>query len=349
MSTDASAARLNLIELLGTEQRGSSRSRQQSGAKRKKAASSAKKTVAPAPAKPVEVKPVPAKPVATKPAEAKPAPEAPSTSGLSLIAAEALADTTAVAPTATNTVTHTITNLVTQIETLTNTVTQVETLTNMVTQVETLTNLITQVDVVTNTVTHTLTNTVTQIETLTNTVLQVEVVTNEVTLVVSNKAARTDADRALRGVAPKRDPGPPRISASKVYYDRKGGYSVFSGKVHVDSEEYQLHAKKAYVFFTGTNELKRIVATGNVAITNASKRAYGTKASYYRDSGMVVLYGDRKTAAEVRDEAKEEDQVVKGSKIKFWTTSEQVEVIDAHISSPTTGGMNALKGELKLK
>ena len=129
-------------------------------------------------------------------------------------------------------------------------------------------------------------------------------------------------------------------------YDRKEGYAVFTGKVHVDSEDYQLHANKAYVFFEGTNELKRIVAMGGVAMTNETKRAYGTKASYYRSTGMVVLYGDDKTAAEVRDESKEDDQVVKGSKIKFWTMSEQVEVVDARISAPVSGGMDGIKAGL---
>ena len=204
--------------------------------------------------------------------------------------------------------------------------------------------------VVTNTVTHTVTNTVIQV--LTNTVLHAHthVLTNVVTRTVTNVVTQADTGKAAcksaRGAAPKRDPGPPRISSSKVYYDRKEGYAVFSGKVHVDSEDYQLHANKAYVFFEGTNELKRIVATGGVAITNDTKRAYGAKASYYRASGMVVLYGDDKVAAEVRDESKDDDQVVRGSKIKFWTTSEQVEVVDASITSPVSGGMDSIKAGL---
>lgn len=213
--------------------------------------------------------------------------------------------------------------------------------TNVVTKVETLTNTITQVETLTNTVTQTLTNTITQIKTLTNTVTQVETLTNTVTHVVTNTV--------MRGVIPKRESGPARISSNKAYYDRKEGYAVFTGNVHVDSEEYQMHAKKAYVFFEGTNELRRIVATGNVAITNLTKRAYGTKASYHRKNGMVVLYGDDKAAAEVRDESKAEDQIVRGSKIRFWTMSEQVEVLDAFISSPVDGGMKVLKNDIMPK
>ena len=169
-----------------------------------------------------------------------------------------------------------------------------------------------------------------------------QVATNTPAIAVANVTTQAVA----RVAAPKRNTRPPRISSNKVYYDRKEGYAVFTGKVHVDSEDYQLHANKAYVFFEGTNELKRIVAMGGVAMTNETKRAYGTKASYYRSTGMVVLYGDDKTAAEVRDESKEDDQVVKGSKIKFWTMSEQVEVVDARISAPVSGGMDGIKAGL---
>ena len=175
------------------------------------------------------------------------------------------------------------------------------------------------------------------------------IVTNVIERVVTNDMAKAVATNNVAPVAPKREPGPPRITSNKVYYDRKEGYAVFTGKVHVDSEEYQLHTKKAYVFFEGTNELKRIVASGGVAITNGLKRAYGSRASYYRNTGMVILYGDDKTIAEVIDKSKGEDQAVRGSKIKFWTISEQIEVLDARISSPVSGGMNAIKSSLMPK
>ena len=66
---------------------------------------------------------------------------------------------------------------------------------------------------------------------------------------------------------------PAKITSASTYYDRKEGVAIFSGRVHVDDEEYQLHAEKAYVFMDGTNELKRIVALGNVAMTNEWLRA----------------------------------------------------------------------------
>ena len=128
-----------------------------------------------------------------------------------------------------------------------------------------------------------------------------------------------------------------KVTAASAYYDHGEGYAYFNGNVFVDDAEYQLHADRAYVFMDGTNELKRIVALGNVAITNGTKRAYGAKASYYRKSGLVVLDASDVAPAEVRDVAKEGDQVVRGKKIRFWTGTRTVEVRDAWISAPRSG------------
>ena len=137
-----------------------------------------------------------------------------------------------------------------------------------------------------------------------------------------------------------------KIMSSTTYYDRKEGFAYFSGGVSVDDAEYQLHADRAYVFMDGTNELRRIVALGNVAMTNGTKRAYGEKATYYRDPGMVVLHSGERGAAEVQDVADGGARIVRGKKIKFWTSSEQVEVVEAEITAPSGSGLGALKGKL---
>ena len=135
-----------------------------------------------------------------------------------------------------------------------------------------------------------------------------------------------------------------RITAGSTYYDRKEGFAYFNGKVTVDDPQYKLHADRAFVYMSGTNDLRRIVALGHVAITNETRRAYAEKASYYRKTGMVVLYSGEGRVAEVRDERPDGDQVVRGKKIKFWTGTRQVEVVDAEITAPSSGGMDAVKG-----
>ena len=141
---------------------------------------------------------------------------------------------------------------------------------------------------------------------------------------------------------------PAKITSDKVVYDRKSSLAVFDRNVHVDDEEYQLHADKVYVFMQATNDIRRIVAIGHVAMTNETRRAYGAKVSYNRESGMVVLHSGDGIVAEVSDDAKGGDQTVRGDKIKFWIGQEQVEVMNATITAPR-GGLKAddLKKTLK--
>lgn len=157
-------------------------------------------------------------------------------------------------------------------------------------------------------------------------------------LVASNSVVAADAPAETNRIA--------KITAASTYYDSKEGIAYFAGNVFVDDREYQMHADKAYVFMdkTGTNDLKRIVAIGNVALTNDTKRAYGNKVSYYREGGMIVLYAPEGGVCEVRDEKSDPPQSVKGSKIKFWIGSEQVQVEKAVITAPVSGsGVEGIK------
>lgn len=166
---------------------------------------------------------------------------------------------------------------------------------------------------------------------------------------VATNAAPAKATNAVPAKAAKAAPTrPAKITSDKVVYDRKSSLAVFDRNVHVDDEEYQLHADKVYVFMQATNDIRRIVAIGHVAMTNETRRAYGAKVSYNRESGMVVLHSGDGIVAEVSDDAKGGDQTVRGDKIKFWIGQEQVEVMNATITAPR-GGLKAddLKKTLK--
>ena len=167
----------------------------------------------------------------------------------------------------------------------------------------------------------------------------------------SLRLSAAEAPGTAGGAAPAKSAKPAatrlaRITSDTTYYDRKEGMAVFTGHVHVDDEQYQMHADKAYVFLTATNSLKRIVAIGNVALTNEQKRAYGAKASYYKESGMVVLYGGEGQNAEIVDASKGQNQTLRGTKIKFWIDSEQAEVLDATIVAPVSGGGSTGLGDV---
>ena len=132
---------------------------------------------------------------------------------------------------------------------------------------------------------------------------------------------------------------PVLITADSTYYDRKEGYAIFKGHVAVHDADYQLHADRAYVFMqAASNTLSRIAAIGSVAITNGTKRAYGSQATYHRDEGLVVLHGAEGADARVLDETPAGARVVQGRKIRFWIDREQVEVLDATLSSPKPEG-----------
>ena len=140
---------------------------------------------------------------------------------------------------------------------------------------------------------------------------------------------------------------PAKITSDSTIYNRKEGIASFVGHVHVDDEQYQMHADRVYLFLEGTNELKRIVAIGNVAMTNEARRAYGAKATYSKKNGLVVLHSGDGITAEVRDESKEQPQIVRGKRIRFWVGSEQVEVDEADLTGAApAGGADSLKKAL---
>ena len=117
-----------------------------------------------------------------------------------------------------------------------------------------------------------------------------------------------------------------RITAERTDYDRKEGVILFDENVFVDDAEYKMHSDRLYVFLDGTNELKRIVAIGNVAITNESRTGSCAKASYWKEAGKIVMYGDgAEVLARLVDDSKRHSEVT-GRKITFWVDSEQVEV-----------------------
>lgn len=116
-----------------------------------------------------------------------------------------------------------------------------------------------------------------------------------------------------------------RISSDRADYDRKSGVILFDRNVVAEDPDCNLHAEKMYVFLDGANQLTRIVITGNVAITNATKSGTCEKAVYLKQQGKVTMFGSKEREAQlVNDEGRR--SVVNGSTITFWTNSEQVEV-----------------------
>ena len=133
------------------------------------------------------------------------------------------------------------------------------------------------------------------------------------------------------------------ITADRTDYDRKEGVVLFDRNVYVDDAQYQMHADRLYLFLDGTNDLKRLVALGHVAITNEDKRAYCARATFNKQLGRVVMYSSDEITAQLHEEGKKGSDV-KGEKITFWLDSEQVEVENPVITMPGgIGGKESMK------
>jgi lipopolysaccharide transport protein LptA len=130
------------------------------------------------------------------------------------------------------------------------------------------------------------------------------------------------------------------ITADRTDYDRKEGIILFDRNVYVDDEQYQMHADRLFVFLDGTNDLKRLVAIGNVSITNDDKTASCTRATYHKASHRIVMYGNKDAKARLHEGANKGSTVL-GDRITFWLNSEQVEIEGPAVTLP--GG--AMKGK----
>ena len=204
---------------------------------------------------------------------------------------------------------------------------------------------------------------------------------------VTNAEAQVEKPLPKKSKEKKLTGRPAKITSDTTVYNRKEGIASFEGHVYVDDEQYQMHADRVFLFFDvdkdstngvhrakGTNDVHRaakgtndvhkagkgtgdmrraagdvyrVVAIGNVAMTNDAHRAYGAKATYSKKNGLVVLYSGDGITAEVRDESKAQPQIVRGKRIRFWIDSEQVEVDEADLTGAApSGGASTLKKAL---
>ena len=139
---------------------------------------------------------------------------------------------------------------------------------------------------------------------------------------------------------------PAVITAERTDYDRKEGIILFDRNVYVDDEQYQMHADRLWVFLNGTNDLKRLVALGNVAITNDLKTANCSRAVYNRAEQRIVMFGDGDDKpARLRDAGgkKGDASEVMGGRITYWLESGVATVEDVKVTLPAMKGGAAPK------
>lgn len=123
-------------------------------------------------------------------------------------------------------------------------------------------------------------------------------------------------------------------------FDRAENVVVFEGAVQVDYvPDYQMTGENLYAFLDGDG-LNRLVAFGNVTLTNDVRSGTCDRVVFRRKTGEIEMYG--KTGGDRAHLEEAAGNAVDGRCIKFWLDGEQVEVVDSVLTIKTQG-----KGELK--
>ena len=106
------------------------------------------------------------------------------------------------------------------------------------------------------------------------------------------------------------------VTSDKLLFDYAKSTCVFDRNVIVDDPRVKMKCDKLVIYFTSTNSVKSIVATGSVKVWQDDKVGVCDKAVYTEQSGAVVMTG--------RAKLQRGKDLVQGREIKIFVNSEQV-------------------------
>ncbi len=130
-----------------------------------------------------------------------------------------------------------------------------------------------------------------------------------------------------------------RIRSVSADYDRGAGLAVFEGDVRVEhAGEYTMNSDSLYAVMSSSNELDRVVAYGNVTITNAARVGTCAKAKYHRGRREIEMFGDGSGARARLVDRGDHPGELEGDRIRFWLDAEQVEVENVRITTGVKPG-----------
>ena len=145
------------------------------------------------------------------------------------------------------------------------------------------------------------------------------------------------------GETPAVRPSSARITSRTSDFDATAGVVMFEGDVCARySDEFTMCADRLYMFFSGTNELHRVVAVGAVSITNESRVGTCAMATYRRQKGEIEMFGDGKESLVRLCDGGGNASSLEGTRIKFWIGAEQAEVENSRITSEGKDGRKLL-------
>ena len=115
------------------------------------------------------------------------------------------------------------------------------------------------------------------------------------------------------------------ITSERCDFDREHSVVMFEGKALVNySNNYFIGADRLFAFFALSNELDRIIASGDVVISNDTRLGRCESAVFKRRLGEIEMYGGAEgSLARLAELGSDE---IAGRRIKFWVDSEQVEI-----------------------
>ena len=152
------------------------------------------------------------------------------------------------------------------------------------------------------------------------------------------KSAAKEPSAGSSPDAPVKAAGMMVVKSGTSDVDRREGVVLLERDVDVaHSDGYGLTADKVYLFLTSSNDLSRVVASGNVVLTNAERTATCPLATYRRQRREVEMFGDGDGAYARLVEEGAERRELEGRRIRFWLDTEQVEVDGPRITVGRTG------------
>ncbi|MBB5221532.1 lipopolysaccharide export system protein LptA [Amaricoccus macauensis] len=90
---------------------------------------------------------------------------------------------------------------------------------------------------------------------------------------------------------------PVEVTSERLDLDQGAGSAIFSGTVRVGQGALRMAADKVQVFYdpkaqSGTGPIQRLIAAGNVTLTNGTEAAEADSATYEVGSGKVDMQGN---------------------------------------------------------
>lgn len=140
----------------------------------------------------------------------------------------------------------------------------------------------------------------------------------------------------------RRSEGEVTLAAGEATYDRASGVAQFEREVSLDDGSYRIDCDRAWVFLAGTNELRRVVALGNVRFSDGERRAGAPRVQYSKSAALLEMHGDGDRRAWLEESGGNRWRL-EGAKIVYHTDTEQVEVVDSAITAESSGLSGGLK------